>query len=87
MLLARNLPAVVTKFLLRSYLNHLTRVNWNNVFSDSFSVENGVRQGGIFSPILFCMYLDGLFLRLKHANLGCYIDRVHTGALGDADDI
>jgi hypothetical protein len=46
-----------------------------------------VRQGGIFSPILFCICLDGLFLRLKHANLRCYIGRVYTGALGYADDI
>ena len=26
--------------------------------SDSFSVSNGVRQGRVFSPVLFAVYLD-----------------------------
>ena len=28
--------------------------------SDSFSVSNGVRQGGILSPYMFCVYMDDL---------------------------
>ena len=32
--------------------------------SDSFSVTNGVRQGGILSPYLFCVYMDDLSKKL-----------------------
>ena len=35
-------------------------IRWNNTMSDSFSVSNGVRQGGILSPYLFCVYMDDL---------------------------
>ena len=33
------------------------RVKWNNMYSDYFSVTNGVKQGGIISPLLFCIYI------------------------------
>jgi len=29
-------------------------------FEHCFSVENGVKQGGIVSPVLFCLYIDEL---------------------------
>jgi len=61
MLITRNLLAAVLRFLFRSYLNHFTRVNQNNVFSNNFHVYNGVRLGDILSPVLFNIYIDGLF--------------------------
>ena len=32
--------------------------------SNSFHVSNGVRQGGVLSPVLFAVYLDGLLEEL-----------------------
>ena len=34
-------------------------VRWGACISDSFNVTNGVRQGGIRSPQLFNIYIDG----------------------------
>ena len=47
----------------------------------SFHVSNGVKQGGVLSPILFCVYLDELLLRLKCSGLGCHIDHVSVPAV------
>jgi len=29
---------------------------WNGFFSNMFAVQNGSKQGGILSPLLFCVY-------------------------------
>jgi Reverse transcriptase (RNA-dependent DNA polymerase) len=86
-LITRKIPAVVLRLLLNVYLNQSTRVNWSSATSSSFDVLNGVKQGGILSPVLFCVYIDGLLNRLKSAKLGCYIGRTFSGALAYADDV
>ena len=48
-------------------------IRWNNTMSDSFSVTNGVRQGGILSPYLFCVYVDDLSKKLNNVNAGCFM--------------
>jgi hypothetical protein len=30
-------------------------------------IRNGVKQGGVLSPILFCVYLDELLIGLKES--------------------
>ena len=40
-------------------------------FYDRFSVYNGVKQGGVLSPVLFCLSTDGLLERLSHSKTGC----------------
>ena len=45
------------------------------------------KTGGVISPILFCVYVDGLLKLLSDAKVGCYIGHVFVGALAYADDI
>ena len=33
--------------------------------SNSFRVTNGVKQGAVLSPVLFCVYFDELLISLK----------------------
>jgi retron-type reverse transcriptase len=61
-------------------------VKWINHISYSFDVTNGVRQGGVLSPLLFSVYVDELLEKLKSKGIGCSIDHFFTGALGYADD-
>ena len=49
-------------------------IRWNNTMSDTFSVSNGVRQGGILPPYLFCVYMDDLSKTLNNVNSGCFMD-------------
>ena len=45
-------------------------IKWGNTISPSFTVSNGVKQGGIISPILFNWYMDGLSVLLNSCNIG-----------------
>ena len=48
---------------------------------------NGVKQGEVLSPVLFCVYIDGLLATLKDAGIECHIGSQFIGALAYADDI
>ena len=86
-LIDRNLPAIVIRFLINLYTDQSMCVKWIASRSSSFAVYNGVKQGAISSPILFCIYIDNLLLRLKSANIGCFIGNIYTGCLAYADDL
>ena len=62
-------------------------VKWNNAHSTAIHVSNGVKQGGVLSPILFCIYVDTLFQLIKTKGIGCHIGSHFCGAFGYADDI
>ena len=63
------------------------KTTWNGALSDSFGATNGVKQGGILSPILFCLYIDELLVRINESGLGCHIGHVSYAGLGYADDV
>jgi hypothetical protein len=86
-LVARKMPPIVIRLLLNMYINHTTRVAWNGIFSDRFVAKNGVKQGGILSPVLFCIYFDDLISELTKANIGCFIGNLFVGILAYADDV
>ena len=55
--------------------------------SESFTVMNGVKQGGVLSLALFAIYTDGLLLRLQESGIGYHMGGHCAGALAYADDI
>ena len=87
LLIDRGICPVYCRFLLNMYINQKLRVRWQNCHSAKFRVSNGVKQGGVISPILFCLYIDGLLNELKDSNVGCHMGDVYAGAFGYADDI
>jgi hypothetical protein len=60
---------------------------WNGCLSATFPVTNGVKQGGILSPILFCVYYDELIQELRKTNTGCHIGSWFVGVLAYTDDL
>ena len=87
LLLTKGICPVVARFLLVLYTNQHIRVKWGNTHGDLFSVSNGVKQGGVLSPLLFTVYIDELLTRLSRSGYGCHIGGRFCGAVGYADDI
>jgi len=73
LLLARRLPPVVLKVLLFMYTHSAALFSWNGSLSRHFCVLNGVKQGGVLSPV-FCVYFDELMCNLSGAGRGCHIN-------------
>ena len=86
-LLSRNICPLVCRLLLGMYINQKLMVRWNGEVSNTFNVTNGVKQGGIMSPVLYCIYTDGLLNELENSGVGCYVGRVFSGAYAYADDL
>ena len=55
--------------------------------SSHFRIRNGVKQGGVLSPILFTIYIDNLIIQLRKFNIGCKIGNSLLGVFGYADDL
>ena len=75
--------------LFKMYKDQRIRVRWNTCLSDISEQSNGVKQGAVFSPVLFTDYIDTLLTTLRESEVGCHIhvDGVFSGAFGYADDI
>jgi len=86
-LMARRFPRIFISIMSNWLQKCVGTVHWANCFSAVFSVTAGVRQGGLLSPALFAIYMDGLISRLKGSNLGCCLNGVYFGCLVYADDI
>lgn len=83
----KGLCPLISLFLANMYTNQQLRVSWNGHYGKPFSISNGVKQGAILSPILFCLYMDVLINAIKDSGYGCYIGHRFVGCLGYADDL
>ena len=70
-------------------------VRWGSIPTSSFHVLNGVKQGGVLSPMLFNDYMDQLVIRLNGSGIGgdigghlinhlCYADDLCLNSLSSA---
>jgi hypothetical protein len=87
LLVDRQVPALIVRVLMTFYVGNFVRVQWSGIVSDYFLAGNGVKQGGVLSPVLFCLYIDGLLVALSRAGVGCFVGNNFVGALAYADDI
>ena len=86
-LIKKGMCPLTVRLLLNMYTNQKMQVKWSNHISPKFSISNGVRQGGVLSPLLFSVYVDELLEKLRRNGAGCHIGHMFVGALGYADDI
>jgi hypothetical protein len=87
LLISRQVPAPIVRIMIHFYTRNYVRVQWCGIVSGYFLAINGVKQGGVLSPVLFCLYIDGLLQAMSNAGAGCFIGNTFVGALAYADDI
>ena len=80
-------PGIIVRLLIHIYRRQKAEVRWKEHYSEQFTIKNGVRQGAILSPILFCSYMNDLFTILRNAKTGCHVGNFFAGAMGYADDL
>ena len=86
-LMARKVDHIFLRLILFIYSNQQCDVRWCGKYSARFTVNNGVRQGGVSSGIFFAVYIDKLLTILREAGHGCHINGMFFGAMIFADDI
>ena len=86
-LIDKNMYMIVLRLLLNMYEKQKLQVKWGNHKSGMFDVNNGVKQGGVLSPVLFAVYIDELFDRLANCGHGCHLGNYFVGCFAYADDI
>ena len=62
-------------------------VKYGEIFSDNWNLERGVRQGGILSAFLFCVYLDDILRSMKKYIYGCKLGINLINCIAYADDV
>ena len=85
-MLKRHVPQIILRFLWHAYKIQVAMVTWNGNYSAEFNIKNGVKQGAVLSALLYCVYVDDLFLRLRKNRQGCWINGEFMWIFGYADD-
>ena len=87
MLVKRNIPLIFIRVLAYWYRHQTLAVKWGHCISDYFFVSNGVRQGSVLSPYLFCVYVDKISEKLNALGIGCKVSNLIINHLFYADDL
>ena len=86
-LMERGTPKCFLDILINWYHDLRCRVKWDGYLGDWFGISAGVRQGGVLSPDLYNIYVDGLIHILQSSGFGCYVRNIFAAALLYADDV
>ncbi|CAF4843326.1 unnamed protein product [Pieris macdunnoughi] len=69
------------------YGNQINNVKWMGALSKPYTMQCGVRQGGLSSPSLFNLYINALIETLSSERVGCHVDGVCVNNISYADDM
>ena len=58
-----------------------------NQLTNPFTLQRGIRQGSVMSPMLFLIVIDSLLRELENANAGISVNGIYAGSFGHADDL
>ena len=81
------MPPIFVRLIITWYCEQHACVRWGSTLSPKFNVSNGVRQGGILSPLLFNLYMDRLSVTLSKTKVGCALCKIMVNHLAYADDL
>ena len=81
------MPPIFVRLIVTWYCEQHDCVRWGSTLSPKFNVSNGVRQGGILSPLFFNLYMDRLSVTLSKTKVGCALGKIMVNHLAYADDL
>ena len=76
---------IILCLIFDSYIRQKACVAWGLFRSQYFLFKNGVKQGGVLSPIFFIIYIDKLLVMLRTTGIGCHLGGAYSSALSYAD--
>ena len=85
-LIDTSLPPPIVKIINYMNCNSSVYVTFNNVSGNSWKVENGTRQGGCLSGLLFSFYVNDIIEEASNSSIGCFIDFNCVNIICYADD-
>jgi len=83
----KSVPLTFVNILMYWYSRLHCAVLWKSVLCESFSIQCGVRQGGVLSPYLFSLYIDDIIRTARMSGYGIYVGSIFAGCILYADDI
>ena len=86
-LIASRVPIYLVKELCFWYQKQSMYIKWGSTFSGKFHVINGVRQGGVLSPLLFNVYVNKFSDCLNKSGIGGSMNGTIINDMLYADDI
>lgn len=82
-----NVPPNLLGTLKYALHNSQASVEFNGVRSRKWLLRKGLRQGGVLSSYLFCIYVDSMLEKISSEDYGCRLGVVKRNILAYADDV
>ncbi len=86
-MMKRGVPLTLIKIFEDWFSKSFSSVRWGAASSDPFALLSGTRQGGVFSPLLFALFIDDILCNLENLNCGCNIKNICVNSFMYADDL
>ena len=83
----KNIDFRIIKVLENWFSKCYSSTRWGGSRSEYCKLFSGVREGGILSPLLFCLFVDVLLSKLERSGLGCFVNFTCYNSFLYADDI
>ena len=82
-----NVPNFLVNIIVGIYENQSACIKYKDGFSEFWKIGNGVRQGGILSPLLFCVYINELVDKISECKVGTKFGLYVSNIIMYADDL
>ena len=86
-LMEREIPNQIINILNTWFSISITCINWDRHVSKFLKLSAGVRQGGVLSPLLFAIFIDGIIQKAADCNSGCFASFMFVNIFIYDDDI
>ena len=81
------IPDVIWRILFLYYKSSKGMIKQGNSISKAFAIEEGVKQGGIISPLLFNFFINDLLSQCLELNIGAKVGELNVCVIAYCDDL